>query len=75
MAKNWVSTHFLLKVFGSMISPTSPVGNVLTIPLVDTLGNVVCITSYDTVRVHCVHYTFREGLSAISWSPLQWLGL
>ena len=49
--KYWDSICFYVKVLGSVISPSSPVGNLLTASLVDAMGNVVCIVSIHSVRV------------------------
>ena len=41
--RSWVCTHF--KIFGSITSPSYPVGDLLTTVLVDVMGNVVCMAS------------------------------
>ena len=55
----WVSTYLPLMVFGSMISPSSSTGHLLTLSLVDAIGNVVCMVSHTC----CTSYL---------WSPYHW---
>ena len=54
-----------------MISPSSTMGNLLTISLVQAIGNVECVASH-TAKILCVYHIVSKRLFLTLQNILQW---